>query len=321
MQESYTTNAPVNKIDNKSVSAGDVRNAAYISVVVPFYNAGETIENCITALLGQKYPADDYEIIMVDNNSTDNASEIIKKHPRIKLLFEEKKGSYAARNRGVSESKGEIIAFTDSDCVPSPDWLVIISRAFQDPGVGVLQGRRLYNTRSLGLLLLQEYESERAVFTFSGRLPGLYYGYTNNMAVRREVFDRCGPFLEVLRGADSIFVNRVIDEYSPGIVRYAPEAVIRHSEITGLTDYQRKRFLYGRSLELNYPIRKKSHRNMTLSERFEIIRATNKRNNYSIPTSIYLFILVLFGMVCFMSGRLSVRIVKPVKKLGETMRK
>lgn len=292
-----------------------------ISVVVPFYNAGDTIENCITALLGQRYPAEHYEIIMVDNNSTDDTAEIIKKYPRIKLLFEEKKGSYAARNRGVSESKGEIIAFTDSDCAPSPDWLVSFSKAFQDPGVGVLQGRRLYSTHSLGLLLLQEYESERADFTFSGRLPGLYYGYTNNMAVRRDIFDKCGPFLEVPRGADSIFVNRAIDEYSPGIIRYVPEAVIRHSEIEGPTDYYRKKFIYGRSFELNYSIRRKSHRKMAMSESFEIIKATIKRNNYSIPTSIYLFILVLFGMVCFMSGRLSVSIEKPVKKLREAMQK
>ena len=94
----------------------------------------------------------------------------------------------------------------------------------------------------------------------------------------------------------------------------------RHSEITGLMDYLRKRFTYGRSLELNYAIRKKSHRKMTLSERFKIIRATIQRKKYSLLASGYLFILVITGMVCFMSGRISVRIQKLFKMFPYTTR-
>jgi glycosyltransferase involved in cell wall biosynthesis len=279
-----------------------------ISVVVPLYNSAKHLESCISALLSQTYPSSAYEIIMVDNNSTDNSIKVIMKYPRIKLLSEKKQGSYAARNRGVAESKGSVIAFTDSDCIPVPEWLDRISASLDSPSVGIVQGSRFYTTESRGLLLLEAYESERAVYTFSGESAGLYYGYTNNMAVRRGVFDRCGPFLEVMRGADSIFVNRAIEEFSSEIIRYAPDAAIRHLEITGLQDYLRKRFIYGRSFQQNYSQRKRTHRNMTVFERFDIIRRTVKRNRYSKLQFLYLIVLVSIGMINFRLGRLSVQL-------------
>ena len=278
-----------------------------ISVVVPLHNSAKHLESCISALLSQTYPSSAYEIIMVDNNSTDNSIKVIMKYPRIKLLSEKKQGSYAARNRGVAESKGSIIAFTDSDCIPVPEWLDRISASLDSPSVGIVQGSRFYTTESRGLFLLEAYESERAVYTFSGESAGLYYGYTNNMAVRRGVFDRCGPFLEVMRGADSIFVNRAIEEFSSEIIRYAPDAAIRHLEITGLQDYLRKRFIYGRSFQQNYSQRKRTHRNMTVFERFDIIRRTVKRNRYSKLQFLYLIVLVSIGMINFRLGRLSVQ--------------
>jgi glycosyltransferase involved in cell wall biosynthesis len=252
---------------------------------------------------------------MVDNNSTDDSASIITKYPQIKLLSETKQGSYAARNRGVAESRGHIIAFTDSDCVPCPEWLDKISAAMSSPGVGIVQGGRLYSTDSAGMFLLEAYESERAFYTFSGKLNGLYYGYTNNMAVRRDVFDRCGPFVEIMRGADSIFVNRAVEDYSSEVIRYVPDAAIRHLEITGVPDYLRKRFIYGRSLQHNYDIRKRTHRKMTISERYGIIRSTIERKKYNFLESAHLVLLVSAGIVFFMSGRMSVK----MKKLYRTL--
>jgi glycosyltransferase involved in cell wall biosynthesis len=306
----------MSKANYRSKSANLDQNALYISVVVPFRNAAKYIERCISALISQTYPSSAYEIIMVDNNSTDNSAEVVRKYPLIKLLSETKPGSYAARNRGVAESKGEIIAFTDSDCAPSTDWLDKISEAMHIPGVGLIQGGRLYTTESPGMLLLEAYESERAVYTFSGKANGLYYGYTNNMSVRRDIFDRCGPFLEVMRGADSIFVNHVIDCYSPNIIRYAPDALIRHLEIAGAQDYLRKRIIYGRSLQQNYSLRKSTHRKMTIAERFKIIRSTIERKRYNTFQSIHLILLVMIGMICFMSGRFSVKLEKLFRMLS-----
>src|SRR5262249_3385794 len=101
-----------------------------ISVIVPFYNAERYIQDCIRGLLAQNFPENAYEIIMVDNNSTDASTSIVKQQPHITLLTEQKQGAYAARNRGLTAARGSVIAFTDPDCVPDPHWLQQIAMTF-----------------------------------------------------------------------------------------------------------------------------------------------------------------------------------------------
>lgn len=286
-----------------------------ISIVVAFYNAESHIENCARALLEQNYPATRYEIIMVDNNSTDNSVALLRKYPRIKLLSERKQGPYAARNRGVTAAKGDLLAFTDADCNPARDWLQQMVRSLSSPDIGLVQGRRFYGNESPVLSMLAAYESERAAFTFSTKSRGLYYGYTNNMAVRREVFNCSGPFLEIMRGADSIFVHRVIADYSCDAVRYDRDAHIRHLELTSIWSYLHKRFIYGKSLQLNYKRRKSAHRAITFAERSEIIKRTVEREGYSAPGTLCLIVFVFMGMLCFTAGRLYIKLGELIKDL------
>jgi glycosyltransferase involved in cell wall biosynthesis len=95
----------------------------FVSVIVPVYNDKKRISICIEKLLNQTYPKDKYEIIIIDNNSTDTTPDIVESYP-VKLLFEKNiQSSYAARNKGIKKAKGEIIAFTDSDCQPTKEWI------------------------------------------------------------------------------------------------------------------------------------------------------------------------------------------------------
>lgn len=111
------------RLKNLELNLINEKKLPFVSVIVPVFNDEKRIEICIKKLLNQTYPKDKYEIIIVDNNSTDNTPNIIKKYP-VKLLFERKiQSSYASRNKGLKEAKGEIIAFTDSDCQPKEDWL------------------------------------------------------------------------------------------------------------------------------------------------------------------------------------------------------
>lgn len=91
-----------------------------ISVIIPTYNSEQTIKICIESLLKQIY--DDYEIIVVDNGSTDHTVDIVEKFP-IKLITERRRGSYTARNTGAKAAKGDILAFMDSDQTVAPHWL------------------------------------------------------------------------------------------------------------------------------------------------------------------------------------------------------
>ncbi|MEX0802043.1 MAG: glycosyltransferase family 2 protein [Candidatus Binatia bacterium] len=271
-------------------------------MVVPFYNAEKHIEECINALLAQSYRWDRYEIIMVDNNSTDRSTAIVGRYPRINLLSEQRQGAYAARNRGVGASRGAIIVFTDADRVACSEWLQEIASAMGAPEVRLIQGGRLYAVKSPALSMLESYDSERAAFTFSRNTREIYYGYTNNMAVRREVFDRCGPFLEVARGADSLFVHRVIAEYSCENVRYLRNARIRHLEITTVRQWMRKRFIYGRSFQRNYNRRKGSFRPLSAAESSAIFKGTIRRSKHSLLYTVCLTGLLWIGSLVYILG-------------------
>ena len=221
-----------------------------ISVIVPFYNAERYIHNCIGGLLTQNYPEEAYEIIMVDNNSTDASTAVVRQYPRITLLTEQKQGAYAARNQGLIVAHGAIIAFTDPDCIPDKHWLSNIAAAMSPAGVHLVLGNCQMAHETFWLALLAAYEHQKVSFVLNSDTKELYYGYTNNMAVRRAVFDKLGLFAERTRGGESLFVRQVVEEYSCNAVRYEADIHVRHMEMAGPWKYYQKQFIYGRSNRL-----------------------------------------------------------------------
>lgn len=98
------------------------REMPFVSVVMPAHNEEQYIAECLQSLNNQDYPADRFEIIVVDNNSTDRTAEIAKAYGAT-VLFKEQGPVGAVRNYGAQHAKGDIIAFIDSDCVAPRDWL------------------------------------------------------------------------------------------------------------------------------------------------------------------------------------------------------
>jgi O-antigen biosynthesis protein len=92
-----------------------------ISVVVASYNGARTLRACLEALENLRYP--DYEVILIDDGSTDNTPDIAANYPTVRYIGQPNKGLSAARNAGIAAARGEIVAFTDSDCRPDEDWL------------------------------------------------------------------------------------------------------------------------------------------------------------------------------------------------------
>lgn len=264
-------------------------------------DAEQHVEACAAALLEQSYPADSYEIIFVDNGSRDSSRDLLRKYPRIRLMSESKRGAYAARNRGIGEARGSIVAFTDPDCAPARDWLLTISKAMENSSVQVVLGQ-VVNSSSGPLVLLDAYFDERGEFIFSGTAPELYYGYTNNMAARRELFDRLGPFPEIPRGGDVLFVRRVVENNGAAVVRYSSCILIRHLEVSGIWDWLRKMFIYGRTIRRNGP--GASNRVLSAAEQTEVFRRTVRRRNYSPGKSAMLFTLLAMGVAAHWLGRL-----------------
>jgi glycosyltransferase involved in cell wall biosynthesis len=267
-----------------------------VSVIVPFRNERRYLERCIDALAAQDYEGP-HEVLLVDNGSTDGSAELARGRP-VRLLTEPGRGSYRARNRGVAASTGRILAFTDGDCVPEPGWLRMLVAPFADPGVDLVLGGRAQARDTAGLRLLTAYDNARMAQILDSASPDHYYGATNNLAVRREVFDDNGRFEEIDRRADALLVKRIARLRGPAAVRFVPDARIRHLEIEGVLDVYRKKFTYGRSAQ-----RTRARARVTalpLRDRFRLWRQTATPSER--PA---LLALLAGGALCWSCGRVA----------------
>ncbi|MFQ5576479.1 MAG: glycosyltransferase, partial [Anaerolineae bacterium] len=110
-----------------------------ISVIVPAYNAAPTLVACLQALNTQTVPRDAYEIIVVDDGSTDDTAAVARRRGA-RVVTQANAGPAAARNRGVKLAAGDPLLFTDADCIPAPDWIARLSAPFDDPAVAGAKG-------------------------------------------------------------------------------------------------------------------------------------------------------------------------------------
>lgn len=166
-----------------------------VSVVVPVQNGAATIAPCIEALLAQDYPRERTEIIVVDNGSSDETRNIVARYPVTLLVELDVRTSYAARNRGIAHASGEVIAFTDADCIAATDWLTHLVAPLADATVGaVVGGVRDAPPESL----CEEFTARVNPFARPER-SGLQTLLTGNVAMRRSTlealmwFDECLP--------------------------------------------------------------------------------------------------------------------------------
>ncbi len=271
----------------------------FISVIVPFYNNHSEIGRCCASLLKQTYPRESFELIFIDNNSTDNSASVVAGHPGIQVLWESAAGAYAARNLGIRKSKGEILAFTDADCVAAPDWLSQIAEAMQSENVQIVMGAYFGQNTPFPAKALSSYENAKNRYIFTSGDESLYYGYTNNMAVRRGVFDQFGLFPEVARGGDATLVRRVVS-HGGASIKYVPTMFVDHLEFQSVFDYYRKVYIHSRSVRRlhNGDIM----RPLTNRERLNAFNEMVRAERYSLLQALLLRVILAAGMICWIAG-------------------
>lgn len=274
----------------------------FISIVVPFHNNRNEIQLCCESLINQAYPSDRYEIIFVDNNSRDSSPAIVSTFPSILLLQQPVQGSYAARNLGIRAAKGQLIAFTDADCVAASDWLQQINAAMHPPAVRLILGAYSGSRAKFPASALSAYENAKNRYIFQGQDQSLYYGYTNNMAVRPSVFDQFGFFSEVARGGDVMLVRKVLDHDpdSKVSIQYVGTMFVDHLEFNRVFSYYGKVFVHSRSVGW---LRGQSlMRPLTSTQRHRAFRDMLVVEQYSLLQAILIYLVMALGMLLWIVG-------------------
>ena len=183
-----------------------------ISVIIPTYNRKEELTGLLSALEKQTRPATDFEIIVVDDGSSDDTLFYLKTlvasgKENLLFCYQKNQGPGAARNRGMAMARGAFFAFTDTDCRPLPEWLEELIKLFSDKQVGAVGGAEEFEPAERALSRAIHFCMTSPLTTggirgTSGNKLARYYPRTFNMAISREAFERTGGFKRIYHGED-----------------------------------------------------------------------------------------------------------------------
>lgn len=169
---------------------------ARVSVIIPHLNQPADLALCLESLASGSLQPE--EIIVVDNGSSELPRSICAAHKKVRLIVEPVPGPGPARNTGVDQAKGEILAFIDADCRADEDWISVISEVFGDPAAEILGGYvGIACVDPRRPTLLEAYESIYG-YRMDHYIAREGFTGTGNLAVRRNVWEAVGPF----RGLD-----------------------------------------------------------------------------------------------------------------------
>lgn len=214
-----------------------------VTVILPVYNGEAVIAACLDSLLALVYPDADYEIVVVDNASTDATAVILERYrDRLRILYEAGHGVSRARNAAIAATDRDIIAFIDADCIADPGWLSALVRPLlRDADLSVVGGRILALAGANAIARYGEHihDHRMAIEVYK---PA--YVISMNIAVRRSVFDDIGVFDPLfLRAQDADLSFRL--NLGQHRLAYANDAVIRHHNETTLWSLFREGFKHG----------------------------------------------------------------------------
>ena len=225
-----------------------------VSVIIPVYNDPYGLRDTLRSLVFQDFPNDEFEIIVADNGSTDNTKEIaeefIIKYPDlIRTVTEDKKrGSYAARNKGIKASKGSITAFIDADMTVDKDWLSNVLDSLEEHQADCLTCRvEVYLKEET---LFEKY-NKMVAFPIEEYVLKKHYIPSGCSTIRKEVFSEVRLFdSRLISGGDREFGNRVYrTKYK---MYYDSNIVMKHPARTSLRGILSKAFRIGRGSRQTY---------------------------------------------------------------------
>lgn len=232
-----------------------------VSVIVPAYNEEENIASCLTSVFNQTLPKNRYEVIVVDNNSTDRTAAISAGFGA-RVVKEPNQGIAFTRMTGAKEARSEIIAFVDSDTIVSSDWLKTIMEIYQSDSSVVGIGCNLkLEPRNL-LVAIFEPLTATLIKIFK-ILPG--YGFS----IKKSAYLKCGGYNPKINFSEDFYITKKIKQTGKVVIALPKDLVVtssrRYKNLKTFLTYSSKIiisfftvFLFNVSFFKLKPVKKKS---------------------------------------------------------------
>jgi mycofactocin system glycosyltransferase len=281
-----------------------------ISIIIPVKNRSLDVEECLASLIPLDYPKDKLEIIVVNDGSTDTTAKVIQSYNIKAIHLPQSIGASACRNLAAKEAKGELLAFTDSDCVVHPHWLRELSLYFYDERVGIVGG---YVSNYYNQSTLDRYEAVKSSLNMG---PSPYkvengksstaYVPSCNLIIRKKAFSEAGGFQEDLivgEDVDLCWKTRKLGYH----LLYVPLGEVKHKHRNDVWQMLKRRFDYGTSEALLYLRHKDKRKMLYLPALYSIFYGFVC---LGIIVQYPLFFMVGLGIFCFDFWRKAIKIRK-----------
>ncbi len=272
-----------------------------VSVVIPTYNRPESIRNCLDALARQTLSPETFEVVVVDDGSLvplildpgEWASAFL-----LRVVRQENSGPSGARNRGAAAARGEFLAFTDDDCLPTPEWLQQLITTLKEHPVALVGGTTFNGlknnlpaeTSQLIIDMVYEY--------FNSRTTGAYFLASNNFACRHDAYISVGGFdadFPVPGAEDREFCDRWRMKQRPLV--WVPFARMEHRHLLTFRKFINLHYRYGRGAYL-YHAKRRKRNSGTMGEDFGFHRVfissvPGKLSGYPMVVRLLLSVLLI----------------------------
>lgn len=225
-----------------------------VSVIVPTYNRKEDLVKCLSGLYDLNYPKEDFEIIVVNDGSTDETKKFLEHEKEritnLEAIHKDNGGAGSARNKGIEVAKGEYIFFIDDDCIPKSDWIHRHLGCYDEYDVSGVDGIQypvdINLVEAFKLARYWKDNTEKMVLETEDANT-VRSVTTNNLSYKKEVFEKSGTFdEEIMRGQDTEHGRRVL---KAGFrILKNPDIRVDHLKKDGLKSFLKTKYKLGKEL-------------------------------------------------------------------------
>jgi len=220
----------------------------FFSIIIPTYNRPKELFGCLQSLTKLHYPRDRFEVIVVDDGSPTPLEKVVSpflKEIAVTLVSQSNRGPGAARNSGADRAKGDIIAFTDDDCMPAREWLVRLATRFGTVTDHAIGGRTLNGLPNNVFSTASQVHVDYLYRYYNVNGNEARFFSSNNLAVPTSLFREMGGFdVSLVTGEDREFCDRWL-HFGYRMI-YDPEVIVYHAHALTLSGFWRQHFNYGR---------------------------------------------------------------------------